>query len=231
MYKTWCVLSYPLNMYLMWNDQIFQLPIVQFHTGLGDADIALSRSSPAHLQPLLAAFPDTPVVLLHSAYPFTREAGYLTAVFKNVYLDFGEVFPFVSASGQKNIVKQVLELCPTNKILWSSTLFSLCCRFISVADLYSPADGHWWPETYYLATKQVREILLEVRSYDIEITTTVLCSDQRLILLQVLTECVESKELTLDQAVGVVRGALFDNANKVYKLNLVPDLELGLKAA
>ena len=98
---------------------------MQFHTGLGDADITLARSSPSHLQPLLEAFPDTPVVLLHASYPFTREAGYLAAVYKNVYLDFGEVFPFVSAAGQRNVVRQVLELCPTNKILWSSTWLDL----------------------------------------------------------------------------------------------------------
>lgn len=118
--------------------------IVQFHTGLGDNDIVLTRSSPAHLQPLIAAYPQTPVVLLHASYPFTREAGYLTSVYKNVYLDFGEVFPFVSAEGQRAVVRQVLELAPTTKIMWST-------------------DGHWWPETYYLGTIQAREILFEVR--------------------------------------------------------------------
>jgi len=116
---------------------------VQFHTGLGDNDIVLARSSPAHLQPLIAAYPQTPVVLLHASYPFTREAGYLAAVYRNVYLDFGEVFPFVSAEGQRAVVRQVLELSPTTKILWST-------------------DGHWWPETYYLGTLQAREVLFEV---------------------------------------------------------------------
>ena len=37
-----------------------------------------------------------------------------------MFLDFGEIFPFVSAEGQKNVFRQVLELCPTNKIMWSS---------------------------------------------------------------------------------------------------------------
>jgi len=116
---------------------------VQFHTGLGDNDIILARSSPAHLQPLIAAYPQTPVVLLHASYPFTREAGYLAAVYRNVFLDFGEVFPFVSAEGQRAVVRQVLELSPTTKILWST-------------------DGHWWPETYYLGSLQAREVLFEV---------------------------------------------------------------------
>ena len=100
--------------------------IVQFHTGLGDADISLARSSPAYLQPLLDAYPSTPVVLLHASYPFTREAGYLASVYKNVYLDFGEIFPMVSKTGQKDTLRQVLELCPTNKILWSSTSTLYC---------------------------------------------------------------------------------------------------------
>ena len=72
------------------------------------------------MQPIIKAYPNTKIILLHSSYPFTREAGYLTAVYANVFLDFGEIFPFLSAEGQAHTVKQVLELCPTNKIMWSS---------------------------------------------------------------------------------------------------------------
>ncbi|KAF8216413.1 amidohydrolase-domain-containing protein [Mycena galopus ATCC 62051] len=118
---------------------------VQFHTGLGDNDITLNRSSPSHLQAVIKAFPKTRFVLLHSSYPFTREAGYLAAVYSNVFLDFGEIFPFVSGSGQRSIIRQVLELCPTNKILWST-------------------DGHWWPESYYLGSLQARQALYDVLS-------------------------------------------------------------------
>ncbi|KAI0698477.1 amidohydrolase-domain-containing protein [Cytidiella melzeri] len=116
---------------------------VQFHTGLGDSDITLALSSPSHMQPLIKAYPNTKIVLLHSSYPYTRDAGYLTAVYPNVFLDFGEIFPFVSAEGQLAVVRQMLELCPTNKILWST-------------------DGHWWPESYYLGAIQAREALLKV---------------------------------------------------------------------
>ncbi|KAJ7733207.1 amidohydrolase 2 [Mycena maculata] len=118
---------------------------VQFHTGLGDNDITLNRSSPSHLQAVIKAYPKTLFVLLHSSYPFTREAGYLAAVYPNVFLDFGEVFPFVSGEGQRAIIRQVLELCPTNKILWST-------------------DGHWWPESFYLGTIQARQALYAVLS-------------------------------------------------------------------
>ncbi|TFY63911.1 hypothetical protein EVJ58_g2956 [Rhodofomes roseus] len=116
---------------------------VQFHTGLGDNDITLSKSTPALMQPVIKAFPNTKFVLLHSSYPFTQEAGYLTAVYRNAFLDFGEIFPFLSADGQRDVVKQVLELCPTNKIMWST-------------------DGHFWPESYYLGTMQARQVLYEV---------------------------------------------------------------------
>ena len=64
---------------------------VQFHTGLGDSDIILRLSSPAYMQPIIEGFPRTTFVLLHSSYPYTQEAGYLTAMYENVFLDFGEV--------------------------------------------------------------------------------------------------------------------------------------------
>ena len=52
-----------------------------------------------------------------------REAGYLTAMYENVFLDIGEVFPVVSRRGQEALIQQILELTPTNKIMWSSELF------------------------------------------------------------------------------------------------------------
>jgi predicted TIM-barrel fold metal-dependent hydrolase len=88
-----------------------------------------------------------PFVLLHSAYPYTREAGYLATVYKHVYLDIGEVFPMVSRDGQKSILRQSLEIVPGSKLLYST-------------------DGHWFPETFWLANKQFREVWLEVSSMD-----------------------------------------------------------------
>ncbi|KAH9826373.1 glutamine synthetase/guanido kinase [Teratosphaeria destructans] len=116
---------------------------IQFHTGLGDNDISLLESNPAYLQLLIDSFPSVPVVLLHSSYPYTREAGYLATVYKNTYLDIGEVFPMVSRDGQEKIVRQALELTPTSKILWST-------------------DGHHFPETYWLANVQGRAALEKV---------------------------------------------------------------------
>ncbi|KAK0636167.1 hypothetical protein B0T17DRAFT_587420 [Bombardia bombarda] len=112
---------------------------IQFHTGLGDNQIILSKSSPSHLQDFIRAFPTVPIVLLHAGYPFTRETGYLASVYENVYADIGEVFPVVSQDGQERIVRQILEVCPWSKIVWST-------------------DGHWFPETYLLAIMQMREV-------------------------------------------------------------------------
>jgi Amidohydrolase len=60
---------------------------IQFHTGLGDNDIRLVKANPAYMQTLIEAYPKAKFVLLHSSYPYTREAGYLTTVYDNVYLD------------------------------------------------------------------------------------------------------------------------------------------------
>lgn len=116
----------------------------QLHTGLGDNDINLLESNPAFLQPLIENYPTVPFVLLHSAYPYTREAGYLATVYKHVYLDVGEVFPMLSRDGQTAVLRQAMELVPGSKLLYSS-------------------DGHWFPETYWLANTQFREVWLEVR--------------------------------------------------------------------
>jgi hypothetical protein len=110
---------------------------LQFHTGLGDKDISLLKSNPAYLQPLIEKYPSVPFVILHSSYPYTREAGYLATVFSNAFLDIGEIFPMLSRDGQLSVIRQSLELTPWSKLLWST-------------------DGHWFPETYWLANKQFR---------------------------------------------------------------------------
>jgi hypothetical protein len=133
-----------LTAYLISNSQEPRKPF-QFHTGLGDNDITLSLASPSHMQPFIKKYPNVPIVLLHSSYPFTKEAGYLASVYENVFLDIGEVFPMVSQDGQESILKESLELCPSQKLCWST-------------------DGHWFPETYLLAVMQVREAMKKVQS-------------------------------------------------------------------
>jgi hypothetical protein len=158
-----------------YEDRTFSKPI-QFHTGLGDNDIDLLQSNPAYLQPLIECYPEVPFVILHSAYPFTREAGYLATVYKNVYLDIGEVFPMLSRDGEFKVVRQSLELAPFSKLLWST-------------------DGHLFPETYWLANKQFREVLEEV-----------------------VVEYVRERDISEEAAIRLVTAVMFNNANYLYNL-------------
>ncbi|KAA8570005.1 hypothetical protein EYC84_002343 [Monilinia fructicola] len=114
----------------------------QFHTGFGNSDIFLTRSSPSHLQEFIREYPEVPIVL-HAGYPWTKETGYLATVYANVYVDIGEMFPCVSQDGQEAIIRDILELCPTEKIVWST-------------------NGHWFPETYLLAKLQSRKAFEKV---------------------------------------------------------------------
>jgi hypothetical protein len=116
---------------------------LQFHTGLGDNDINLWEANPAYLQQVIEAYPSVPFVLLHSAYPYTQEAGYLATVYRHVYLDIGEIFPMVSRDGQQTVLRQAMEIVPGSKVLYSSS-------------------GHWFPESFYLANIQFREVWLDV---------------------------------------------------------------------
>lgn len=48
--------------------------------------------------------------------------------------------------------------------------------------------------------------------------------------LQVLQESVRREEMTEQQAIEVAQRALFHNANRLYGLDLKPDLEYGYQA-
>jgi predicted TIM-barrel fold metal-dependent hydrolase len=118
---------------------------VQFHTGFGDPDLDLRNSNPLHLRWLLEApgWREVPVVLLHAGYPFVREAGYLAAVYPQVYVDVGLTIPFVSIAGMQAVLRHLLELAPATKLLFST-------------------DAHLTPELFYLGARWGRETLARV---------------------------------------------------------------------
>jgi uncharacterized protein len=93
---------------------------IQFHTGLGDPDLDLTKVDPAALRVIFAdRYRGAPIVLLHSGYPYVRSASYCAAMFPNVYADIGEVNLF--APGEyRGIVREMLGLAPANKILFST---------------------------------------------------------------------------------------------------------------
>jgi len=117
---------------------------VQFHTGFGDPDLDLRLANPLHLRSLLEdrRFARVPFVLLH-VWPFVREAGYLASVYPHVHVDFGLAVPLLSVAGMHGTIRGLLELAPTNKILYSS-------------------DAHLIPDLFYLAAKWGRLVLGDV---------------------------------------------------------------------
>ncbi|KAF3962720.1 hypothetical protein CMV_012802 [Castanea mollissima] len=122
----------------------FDLP-VQIHTGFGDKDLDMRLSNPLHLRTLLEdkRFSKCRIVLLHASYPFSKEASYLASVYPQVYLDFGLAVPKLSFHGMISSVKELLELAPIKKVMFST-------------------DGYAFPETFYLGAKQAREVVFSV---------------------------------------------------------------------
>ncbi|KAK9158677.1 hypothetical protein Scep_005251 [Stephania cephalantha] len=122
----------------------FDLPI-QIHTGFGDSDLDLRLSNPLHLRAVLEdkRYSKCRIVLLHASYPFSKEASYLASVYSQVYLDFGLAVPKLSVHGMISSVKELLELAPIKKVMFST-------------------DGYAFPETFYLGAKRAREVVLSV---------------------------------------------------------------------
>ncbi|KAM0938864.1 putative glutamine synthetase, catalytic domain, metal-dependent hydrolase [Dioscorea sansibarensis] len=124
----------------------FGLPM-QIHTGFGDTDLDLRLCNPLHLRGVLEdkRFAKCRIVLLHASYPFSKEASYLASVYPQVYLDFGLAVPKLSTQGMISSVKELLELAPIKKVMFST-------------------DGYAFPETFYLGAKRAREVVFSVLS-------------------------------------------------------------------
>ena len=95
---------------------------LQFHVGYGDADIDLLLGNPLHLRAVLEhpGYRGMPMVLLHACYPYTREGGYLAAVYENVYLDLSYGIPFLGYGEMLYFTRAALGLAPISKLLYSS---------------------------------------------------------------------------------------------------------------
>lgn len=113
---------------------------VQVHCGFGDTDLDLPAANPCLLRRVVRAFPNMPLVLLHAAWPYAREAAYLAAAYPNVHVDFGLAVPLLSARGMLNAVGALLEVAPYDKVLYSS-------------------DAHSAPDVIFLAARSARRIL------------------------------------------------------------------------
>ena len=115
---------------------------MQFHTGLGSAPaLDLRVANPILLQYLLAEddIKEVKVIITHSGYPFTTEAGYLTSIYPNVYCDFSAIIPYFGVAAKKAIT-DILEFAPANRVMYGS-------------------DGVMVPEVYWMAYTQGLKIL------------------------------------------------------------------------
>ncbi|MBI2760421.1 MAG: amidohydrolase family protein [Chloroflexi bacterium] len=117
---------------------------VQFHTGFGDRDVDIRTANPLHLRSVLEDGPLSrgPVVLLHTSYPYVREAAYLANVYPNVYIDLSEAAPLLAGPGLTRVLEELLALAPVTKLLYGSDAWAV-------------------PEWFWLAARAARQSLAE----------------------------------------------------------------------
>jgi hypothetical protein len=90
-----------------------------FHCGGGDPDINLAYAGPKSIFPFLVDVQDQPVVLVHSGYPWVREAAYIASVLPNVYLELSELIPW--GWGQVEwALEMLVGTVPAAKLLYGS---------------------------------------------------------------------------------------------------------------
>ena len=117
---------------------------VQFHVGYGDADTDLLLGNPLYLRGVLQR-PDyrgMPVVLLHECYPYTRQGGYLAAVYENAYLDLSYGIPLLGYGEMLSFTRAALGVAPASKLMYSS-------------------DGIGVPELHWISALDGRRVLGE----------------------------------------------------------------------
>ena len=99
---------------------------MQIHTGMGDFEVNLVLCRPSFLMELLRfpTFRGCRVLLVHSGYPYHREAAYMSNVLPRVYCDVSEGIPF-AGNAAKDIFTGVMALAPLNKICYGSDGYTL----------------------------------------------------------------------------------------------------------
>lgn len=97
---------------------------LQVHSGLGD-DVYIHACDPSHFTDFIKSMQewDVPVTLLHN-YPFIREAGWLSEIYRNVYIDTGVVQNYTGPSSAR-IIQESLETAKFSKLLFSTDAIGL----------------------------------------------------------------------------------------------------------
>jgi predicted TIM-barrel fold metal-dependent hydrolase len=108
---------------------------LQVHAGFGDPDIDLLQANPVLLRPILEGprWADVRIVILHMAYPYFREAAFMTAVWPQVWLDLSLALPFLGA-GVAGPLIEILALAPATKLMYGSDVRGLPELFAISAD-------------------------------------------------------------------------------------------------
>ena len=99
---------------------------MQIHTGMGDFEVNLVLCRPAYLMDLLRfpAYRGCRVLLVHTGYPYHREAAYMANVLPRVWCDLSEGIPFASNAAW-DILRGVMAMAPLTKICYGSDGFKL----------------------------------------------------------------------------------------------------------
>ena len=95
---------------------------LQIHTGIGDSPfIDVRDANPFHLLEMIKAddLKGLKLVIVHSGYPYVREAAYFANNFPDVYVDLSELIPFVG-SGIKQSLLNIFDTAPLTKIMYGS---------------------------------------------------------------------------------------------------------------
>jgi predicted TIM-barrel fold metal-dependent hydrolase len=131
---------------------------LQLHSGFGDPDVDLIRANPLLLRPILEdpRWASVRLVLLHMAYPYAREAAFMTAVWPQVSLDLSLALPFLGAGATSPLV-EVLSLAPASKLMYGSDVAALPELFVLSAEWGRAALGEalsWLVDRHDLETPE-----------------------------------------------------------------------------
>lgn len=115
---------------------------LQVHAGWGDADIDLPQANPVLLRPILEdpRWREVRIVVLHQAYPYFREAAFLSAVWPQVHLDLSLAIPYLGPGAIPPLI-EILSLAPSSKLLYGSDVQGLPELFALSADWGRAALG------------------------------------------------------------------------------------------
>jgi predicted TIM-barrel fold metal-dependent hydrolase len=117
---------------------------MQIHTGMGDFEVNLVLCRPGYLMDLLRfpAYRGCRVLLVHTGYPYHREAAYMANVLPRVWCDLSEGIPFAGNAAWE-IVRGVLAMAPLTKVCYGS-------------------DGYKVPEIMYTSAKLGKQAVASV---------------------------------------------------------------------